>query len=59
MDIVKRLIIIGEAVSVFAMILIFVKVIIIVPQCFNLFDAYVTILPIFLVKLLEVMELFK
>ena len=55
----KKLIAQGEFISVVAMVLVFFKVIVIQPECFNPLDASFTILPIFFVKIVEIMELFK
>jgi len=51
--VISGLIVGGEILSLIAMALIFLKVGILKPDCFSLFDAYVTIFPILLVKVSE------
>lgn len=50
----NHLLVTGEVISLFTMVLIFFKVLIITPQCFSLLDGYLTILPLVFTKIVEI-----
>lgn len=52
-----RMVIIAEQVSLIALMIIFFKVLAVKPACFDLFDGYFTILPLFITKVLELSQL--
>ena len=56
---INGIIIGGEVLSLLAMIVIFLKVGILQPECFSLSDAYFTISPILLVKISEFIKVIK
>ena len=53
----KKIIIFTEQVSLIALMIIFFKVLVLKPACFDLFDGYFTILPLFITKALEISQL--
>jgi len=56
---INSIIVSGEVLSLLAMLLIFLKVGVLQPECFSLVDAYVTVLPILLVKISEFVKVIK
>jgi|TARA_B100001971_G_C17837809_1_gene357036 hypothetical protein len=55
----KKLIIGTEILSLFALALIFFKVLFLAPNCFNVGDGYFTLLPLFMTKALELTQIIK
>ncbi|MBU0459511.1 MAG: hypothetical protein KKH52_00140 [Nanoarchaeota archaeon] len=53
----KKIIVWAEQVSLIALMIIFFKVLVLKPACFDLFDGYFTILPLFITKTLEISQL--
>tara|TARA_Y100000310_G_C20515050_1_gene730768 strand:+ start:797 stop:985 length:189 start_codon:yes stop_codon:yes gene_type:complete len=54
---IKSMVIWAEQFSLIALIIIFFKVLIFKPRCFDLFDSYFLILPLFITKILELSQL--
>jgi len=55
----NRIILIGELLSIIAVVFISIKLLILEPKCFSLFDGYTSVLPIVFTKIVELMQLYK
>lgn len=53
----KKIIVWTEIFSLFALAIIFFKVLVQSPGCFDLFDGYFTLLPLFITKTLELSQI--
>lgn len=53
---INSIVILSELFSLIALIIIFFKVLVFQPKCFDLFDGYFTILPLFITKMLEISQ---
>lgn len=55
----KGMIVAGEIISVLAIVVIFIKVSILKPECLSIVDSYFALVPILFVKIVELMEVFS
>ena len=55
----NKFIFMTELWSLVALVLIFFKVLVITPNCFSLGDSYFTILPLFITKVLELIQILR
>jgi len=55
----KMLLVIGELIGIIATVFIMVKVMILKPACFSLFDGYTSIVPLFITKIIELGSAFS
>ncbi len=55
----NRIILISELIGILATVFISVKVLILQPSCFSLFDGYTSVVPIIFTKVAELIILFK
>jgi len=54
----NHLLLTAEIISFFTTILLFFKTFVFQPECFTLFDGFVTILPLFFIKIVEIKIIF-
>lgn len=54
----EYLLLTGEAISLLTVLFLFFKVLVFLPECFSLFDAYVSVLPLLLTKIVEIKIVF-